>query len=204
VPAVLGAPHRALLELAPDPAFLRGALIFALGYGALFTWLSTAPFLLIGELGFAPTAAALIFAVGPVGFISGSLLSARFSGLWSPERIVLAGAIVALAGLLAAYVLVAARRADPVILGATMLPFYIGWGIIQPQAVAVAMMPFRHMAGQASSWLGAIQQLGGIVLGAIAVYCGGGRASLLVMVASVGAVGAIMVFLRPARFRRSR
>jgi DHA1 family bicyclomycin/chloramphenicol resistance-like MFS transporter len=194
VSSLLGAPHKALLELAPNPAFRRGVLILAFGYGALFTWLSTAPFLLIGDLGMAPRAAALIFAAGPAGFIAGNLLSAKLSGKWSPARIVLTAATLALAGLIAAYGLVTTHRAQPVVLGAAMLPFYIGWGIIQPQAIAVAMMPFRHMAGQASSWLGAIQQLGGIVLGAVAVYFGGGRASLMVMVTCVVAIGAVALF----------
>jgi MFS transporter, DHA1 family, multidrug resistance protein len=190
-PTLLGAPHKALTELAPHPAFLRGTAILAFGYGALFTWLSTGPFLLIGDLGMAPTAAALIFSIGTVGFISGSLLSARLSGRQAPQRIMLIAAMVAFAGLVAAFALVAAHRPDPVVLGVAMLPFYISWGIIQPQAIAFAMMPFRHMAGQASSWLGAAQQLGGILLGGVAVYFGGGSMSLLVMMVCIAAIGAV-------------
>ena len=185
--------------MAPDPAFRRGTLILAFGYSALFTWLSTGSFLLIGDLGMAPKHAALVFSAGTVGFVFGNLLSARLSGGRSPRWIVLVAAIAALAGLVSAFLLVASLRPDPVLLTLTMLPFYAGWGIIQPQAIAVAMMPFRHIAGQASSWLGAIQQVGGVVLGAVAVYFGGGQFSLVVMAGCMAAIGTITLLFGSRR-----
>ena len=46
------------------------------------------------------------------------------------------------------------------------------------------MRPFAHMAGQASAWLGLIQQLGGIFFSLIAAALGGGFATPLVMAAA--------------------
>jgi hypothetical protein len=63
-------------------------------------------------------------------------------------------------------------------------PFYCGWGLGQPMAIAIAMRPFAHMAGQASAWLGLIQQLGGILFSLIAAALGGGVATPLVMAAA--------------------
>ena len=67
---------------------------------------------------------------------------------------------------------------------ACLAPFYCGWGLGQPMATAIAMRPFAHIAGQASAWLGLIQQLGGIAFALIAAALGGGTATPLVMAAA--------------------
>lgn len=66
-------------------------------------------------------------------------------------------------------------------------PFYVGWGLAQPMAIATAMRPFADMAGRASAWLDLAQQLGRIRLSLLAAAYRGVMATPLVM--GVGALG---------------
>ena len=50
-----------------------------------------------------------------------------------------------------------------------VLPFYLGLGFTHANALQIVMRPFPHMAGQASAWLGLLQQVGGVVVSVIAV-----------------------------------
>ena len=194
-PHLFGSPLRALVQLVGNASFLLGSLVLAFGYGALFTWLSTSAFLLIRDLGMMPYEAAAIYAFGSTGFISGGLISAWLAARLAPARILLLASAIATAGTAACYALLELTTPNSVLVVLTILPFYVGWGIAQPQAIAIAMRPFLAIAGQASSWLGAIQQIGGILLAWIAVQLGGGHASVAVMIASCIGLGIVSLRL---------
>jgi DHA1 family bicyclomycin/chloramphenicol resistance-like MFS transporter len=175
---------RALVELLRHRAFVAAAAALASGYGMLLTWLSTSAFLLMGELGLSRPQASAIYALGSGAYLGGSLIAVRLSRSVGAKTILrVAGPLLLLGAVASAVALAEGFRHWAVIL-VCVAPFYCGWGLGQPMAIAIAMRPFAHIAGQASAWLGLIQQLGGIVFSLIAAALGGGLATPLVMAAA--------------------
>lgn len=185
---------KALRHLVRSRVFLIGTAALAAGYGILLTWLTTSGFLLMGTLGMTKLEASAIYTIGSSGFVSGSLIAMRLAQRLLPRHILRTAAVLLIIGTTApALVLWLGFQHWAVIL-ASVFPFYLGWGIGQPSAIAITMRPFPEMAGQASAWLGLFQQVGGIALSLVAAHFGGGLATPLVM--SLGAVlfaGAVFV-----------
>ena len=75
----------------------------------------------------------------------------------------------------------------------TLSPYYVGWGLAQPMATAIAMRPFPQMAGQASAWLGIAQQVGGMGFAIVAAQLGGGIVTLVVMAVAAVAFTAVVL-----------
>ena len=63
-------PLAAAREVLVNPRFLLGALITMLLYSALFTWISTSPFLMIDRLGFSTIDAAIVLGLGSLGYMA--------------------------------------------------------------------------------------------------------------------------------------
>ena len=181
--AIPPSPLAAAREVLTHPRFLLGCTMSMLLYSALFTWISTAPFLMMDRLGFSQIDTAIVLGLGSLGYMGGSLASARLAGRHSPERVVALGAPLMLAGAIGC--LVALTRDNPGPIGTVLMafPFYIGLGFTHANAIQIVMRPFPHMAGQASAWLGLMQQAGGVVVSLIAVQLGAGYAAIGVMIA---------------------
>ena len=62
-------------------------MIATLSYSTLFTWLTIAPFLMLDAFGYSMTAAGVVFGCGSLGFMIGSLVSARLASQTRPERL---------------------------------------------------------------------------------------------------------------------
>lgn len=176
-------PLEAAREILTSGHFLAGALVTMLLYSALFTWLTTSPFLMMDELGFSTLDVSIVLGLGSLGYMAGSLATARLSGRHTPERLVALGAPLMLAGALGA--LLALTRASPGPFSTLLmvLPFYVGLGFAHANALQLVMRPFPHMAGQASAWLGLLQQVGGVLVSVLAVRAGAGLAAIGVMIA---------------------
>jgi DHA1 family bicyclomycin/chloramphenicol resistance-like MFS transporter len=179
--------RRALARLLRHRGFLTGAAALACGYGILLTWLSTSAFLLIGALGMSKLEASAIYVLGSAGLLAGSLAGMRLARSFSPIAILRAASLLLLLGAAAPTLALEEGYRHWAIILVCVLPFYVGWGVAQPMAIAIAMRPFADMAGQASAWLGLAQQIGGIALSLLAARYGGGMATPLVM--GVGALG---------------
>lgn len=176
--------------------FLIGIAALAAGYGILLTWLTTSGFLLIGTLGMSKFEASAIYTIGSAGFVSGSLVGMRMAHRFLPRWILRTAAALLLLGTIAPTVVLWAGFQHWAVILVAVFPFYLGWGIGQPAAIAIAMRSFPEMAGQASAWLGLFQQVGGIALSLVAARFGGGLATPVVMI--VGAVLFTAVVFTPA------
>ena len=163
-----------------DPPFLLGSLVLAVGYGCLFTWLTSAGFLVTGQLNGTRTELATLYVLGSIGYIAGGVVGSRL-----PERLntIRFGMALALAGTLMPLFCVVTGNANLWSL-ATIALYYFGWSIAQPLAIATAMRNHGQHAGQASAVMGVLQLMGGLILSPVAVALGGGTA-VLVLLASV-------------------
>lgn len=189
---------RALGHLVRHRAFVIGSSALAAGYGVLLTWLTTSAFLLVGTLGMSKLEASAIYALGSGGYVAGALLAARLAQHLLPRFILRIGAGLILLGTILPAIGLGLGFHHWAAVLPMVFPFYFGWGLAQPMAIAVTMRPFPEMAGQASAWLGLLQQLGGILLSLVAAHYGGGSATLVVMMVGA-ALFAGAVFVPPAK-----
>lgn len=180
----------ALGRLVRHRVFLIGIAALAAGYGILLTWLTTSGFLLIGTLGLSKLEATAIYTAGSAGFVSGSLVAMRLAQRLMPRYILRTAAGLLLLGTLAPSLVLWLGIHHWAVVLVAVFPFYFGWGVGQPLAIAITMRPFPEMAGQASAWLGLFQQMGGIALSLVAAHFGGGLATPLTM-----ALGAVLFTL---------
>ncbi len=176
-------PFAAAHAILTDPRFLFGSAITMLLYSALFTWITTSPFLMMGPLGFTPNQTAMVLGVGSLGYMAGSLGTARLSARHSPQRLIALGAPLMVAGALGALFALTREAPHPMATLVMVMPFYVGLGFTHANALQIVMRPFPHMAGQASAWLGLIQQIGGVVVSMLAVKAGAGTTAVVVMIA---------------------
>jgi DHA1 family bicyclomycin/chloramphenicol resistance-like MFS transporter len=98
-----------------------------------------------------------IFLTSVAGYMAGSALSARLSLSYDSERTVLVGAVLTA---VAAATMWVGTHLFPRSISVLMLPmmFYsTGMGLVLPNAMAVALKPFPHIAGTASALMGFIQ-----------------------------------------------
>ena len=144
-------------QLFRSPTFITSTFASGFIYAGLMAYLSSSSFVFIDMLGVPLAYFGFIFLTSVAGYMLGSAVSARLSRSYDSEHIVLLGAVLATSG------------AGTMWLGAQLLPssilvlivpmtFYsIGIGFVLPNAMAVALRHFPHIAGTASALLGFIQ-----------------------------------------------
>jgi len=144
-------------QLFRDPLFLSATFASGLVYAGLMAYLSSSSFIYIEMLGVPVEYFGFIFLSSVVGYMLGSAVSARLTRYYAPEQTILLGAtLVAIAT--GAMWLGAQQFPDSI--SALVLPmvFYAtGMGLVLPNAMAVALRPFPHIAGTASALMGFIQ-----------------------------------------------
>lgn len=144
-------------ELFRDPLFLRACLASSMIYAGLMTYIASSSFVYINMLGVPLQYFGFIFLTSVVGYMGGSALSARLTRHHVPEYIVLAGSGLAAASVTA---MLAGTTVWPESVLALLLPMAVystGMGLTLPNAMAIGLRPFPHIAGTASAMLGFIQ-----------------------------------------------
>jgi DHA1 family bicyclomycin/chloramphenicol resistance-like MFS transporter len=138
-------------------------------------------------LALSPSAFGLLFSLVMAGQIAGSLLGGRLVPRLGMARMVRVGAGVTLAGglLLAALALAAVAHWAAVVV--PMIVYLFGCAFILPNALATALSPFPHMAGTASSLLGALPfGLGAVVSALLAAAFDGSTRPMALTIALFG------------------
>jgi DHA1 family bicyclomycin/chloramphenicol resistance-like MFS transporter len=145
-------------------------------FAGLFAWISGSSFVLQSLYGLTPFAFGIAFAVGSVGYMSGTSMAARLVMRHGIDRTLGIGcAIMAAAGL--TMVLVVGLSLDST--ASIVLPMAVylaGFGMVLPQSIAGAMTPFPERAGAASSLLGFFQQTLSALVGMVVGMLLGGTA----------------------------
>jgi DHA1 family bicyclomycin/chloramphenicol resistance-like MFS transporter len=159
----------------------------------LFSWISTAAFVLQDIYGFSALAFGLAFAVGSSGYLIGTIIAARFVVGWGAERTMGLGVMAMAAGGIALLLAVAGgwHVAVGLILGVGL--YLAGMGLALPQAQAGALMPFPDRAGAASSLLGFTTQTTSAAVGALLGHVLGDNAwPLAIAVALAGGIAVLL------------
>ncbi len=153
--------------VACNPAYLAYLSLTASSYAGLFAWISGASFVLQDLYGLSPLAFGVAFAVGSVGYMTGSTLSARLTHRVGLDGVLGLGGCTVAAGGLAMVAAVALGLTSAASLVLPIAVYLAGLGMVLPQSIAGAMTPFTERAGAASSLLGFAQQSVAALFGAV-------------------------------------
>jgi MFS transporter, DHA1 family, multidrug resistance protein len=168
-------PNRASTE--PAHHFLRGyARLFRSrlfwGYTltttfvsvVFFAFLAGAPFVVIEIMGRSPAEYGLYFALVPSGYILGNFASGRFAGGAGPNRMILAGTLVASIGVAAMAIAFLIGFVSPTALFLPMFIIGAGNGLVLPSGIAGAVNVNPDIAGAAAGLSGSLQIGSGAII----------------------------------------
>ncbi len=148
-------------QLLKHRLFMGYALTSTFQFAALMSWLSGAPFAFIQGYGISPRAFGLIFGAAIVLFTGCNLMNARFAPVFGSSKILRHAVIVPLVFGPGGLVLALIERQTgaigvwPFLL--FIVPHVAMMALVVPNATAMALQRYPHMAGTASSLMGVLQ-----------------------------------------------
>ncbi|ATJ81028.1 multidrug effflux MFS transporter [Halomonas beimenensis] len=163
-PLALLATFRMLLG---ERRFVGYTLTNAAVFSGLFAFLSGSSFVLVDFMGLKPTDYGLLFTLVVLGFVSGSLISGRYSHRLGRERLLALGTLACALGGGSMAALSLAGVFAPWAVVAPQVLFVAGFGIVMPQSMSGALAPHPECAGSASSLFGFLQMSIAALAGAL-------------------------------------
>jgi len=188
----LGPLLRGYLDVWKTPAFWAYALPGALSYASIFAFISGTPFILIRVLGVATEHYGFYFALGVLGYLTGTLLCRRLLARVGLQRALLAGTAIGLAGGLGFLLLVLAGVRSAALVVAAQFVVMAAHGINFPCAQSGSIAPFPEKAGAAAGLFGFISMLGAFFTG---IWVGSSHDGTLQPLAWISATVAVGLFL---------
>ncbi len=154
-------------EIMRNRAVLAYVGMLALSFAGVFAWISGSSFVLQEIYGLSALAFGLAFAAASAGYLVGTALATRIVVRLGLDRTIGIGTVALALGGLGAVAAIPLGGASPVLLIAAMALYAVGMGLVQPQTIAGAMMPFPQRAGTASSLVGVSQMTCAAISGMI-------------------------------------
>ncbi len=186
---------RSLAELLRSPALMAYVSANGFAYSGILLFSAAAPQVIIGHLGFAASAFALLLALSTLGFMAGNAVSMRMVRGHGVDRTARLGTVSLLAG---PVLMIASTHAFPGAWAALILPqmFYtFGWGMVQPQMQAGALSTHPGRIGQASALIGFFQlAIAGLVVAIFSRLTDGLPLSLALGMAACGSVALLIAW----------
>lgn len=195
--------------LLKNRAYRVYAGLTSLAYAGLFSFISGSSFVLIGVYRLSPLAYGFSFAFGVLGFITGTIIAQKYVGRLGLDRVIGLGTLCLAGGgmiMLASVWLVGQQPglAPSLAITLPMAIYALGVGLVMPQAMASAMMPFPERAGAASSFVGLCQMsLSALVGLGVGLLLTGSALPLPAVIASIGCL-AVLLFALSGAVRASR
>ena len=190
--ASMGRSYRIVVR---HPAYLAYLGIAAASYAGLFAWISGAAFVLQNLYGLTPFDFGVAFALGSIGYMTGSALAARIVVRLGIDGVLGVGGCACAVGGLGMVASVALGLTSSLWLVAPVAIYLAGLGMVLPQGIAGAMTPFPERAGAASSLFGFVQQSAAAVCGAIVGWFLGHSAWPLVLGVAVMGCTTLVLWL---------
>jgi DHA1 family bicyclomycin/chloramphenicol resistance-like MFS transporter len=165
-PVSLSSMLRSYRIVGRNPEYLAYLSITSASYAGLFAWISGSAFVLQDLYGLAPFDFGVAFALGSVGYMTGSAIAARLVIRLGLDGVLGLGGCACAAGGLGMIAAVGFGLMSSMSLVLPMAVYLAGLGMVLPQGIAGAMTPFPERAGAASSLFGFLQQTAAAVCGA--------------------------------------
>lgn len=187
---------RNYIELFGHRTYVGFMLSVAFAFGGLFSFISGAAFVFIGVYGVAPDAFGFYFSGGVIGFITGSLVTARFGKRLGLERMLRCGAVIAALGALVILALALFGPRDghlpALLMVGGMIIFLAGFGLVMPNGYAGAVAPFPRKAGAAAALVGCLQMATAAIFGGLVGLFHDGTPLPMAIMIGISTTGAIL------------
>jgi len=190
-------------EIARNRAVRAYVGMLSLSFAGVFAWISGSSFTLPGIYGLSALSFALAFAAASGGYLAGTAIATRIVQRLGLDRTIGIGAIGLALGGLGALTAIPLGGTSPVPLVAAMALYAAGMGLVQPQTVAGAMMPFPQRAGTASSLLGVAQMVCASLSGAIVGQFLGASAWPVAIPLALTGCGTLLLWAASRRARQA-
>lgn len=201
-PVSIASVLRSYRVIARNRAYLAYLAITSASYAGLFAWISGSAFVLQDLYGLAPFDFGVAFALGSIGYMTGSAFAARLVVRVGLDGVLGLGGCACAAGGLAMVAAVALGLTSSISLVLPVAVYLAGLGMVLPQGIAGAMTPFPERAGAASSLFGFMQQGAAAVCGAmVGWFLGQSAWPLAIGVAAMGCA-TLVLWLATFRIRR--
>ena len=164
-PVSMTSMFRSYRVVARNSSYLAYLSITSASFAGLFAWISGAAFVLQGLYGLTPFNFGVAFALGSLGYMTGSALAARIVVRFGLDGVLGIGGCACAAGGLGMVAATALGLNSSLSLVLPVAVYLAGLGMVLPQGIAGAMTPFPERAGAASSLFGFVQQ-------SVAALCG--------------------------------
>ena len=164
---------RNYIGLFGNAGFLSYAVIYALAFACMFSFVSASPLILMQRMGLPRSTFTALFSLMATGTILGSFTSGLLNRRKTSVRVVvLAGlATMTFASVAATAMQIAHLRGPVAILPFVFLTFF-GFGFTAPSVMMEALEPVPHLAGSASGLLHLVLRLfGSGASGLLGAYC---------------------------------
>jgi DHA1 family bicyclomycin/chloramphenicol resistance-like MFS transporter len=194
-PVSIASMGRSYRIVARNPAYLAYLGITSASYAGLFAWISGAAFVLQNLYGLTPFDFGAAFALGSIGYMTGSALAARIVVRFGLDGVLGVGGCACAVGGLGMVAAVALGLSSSLSLVAPVAIYLAGLGMVLPQGIAGAMTPFPERAGAASSLFGFVQQSAAAVCGAVVGWFLGHSAWPLVLGVAVMGCTTLVLWL---------
>lgn len=151
------------LHVLRNPRFLAYAVVLAVSFGAMFSYISASPFVLQNQLGMTPVMFSVVFAINSLALMLSGFLNRRLLNSVHPHRI-MARAMVGFISLnVVLLVQVVLIRSTPLFLVLLFLSI-AHMPLIMANATALGTAVVRERAGSGSAVMGFLQfSMGGLI-----------------------------------------
>jgi MFS transporter, DHA1 family, multidrug resistance protein len=193
-------------EIARNRAVLAYVGMLAVSFTGVFAWISGSSFVLQDIYGLSALSFGLAFAAASGGYLAGTAVATRIVLRLGIDRTIGLGALILAAGGLGALAAIPLGGSSPIPLITAMALYATGMGLVQPQTMAGAMMPFPQRAGTASSLLGVSQMVCAALIGVIVGHLIGTSAWPVTIPLALTGCGTLMLWIvsRGLRAREAR
>jgi DHA1 family bicyclomycin/chloramphenicol resistance-like MFS transporter len=174
------------------------------GISMFFAFIAGAPYFMMSMLGRSATEYGLWFMLVSAAFMAGNLVSGRFSARIGLDRMVLAGALLALTGAGLALALLLGGAWTPLALFVPMMAAGLGNGFSVPNAQAGALSVYPLLAGTASGIAGFAQMFVAALVSQAVGMVQNGTPYPMAGFMAVCAVLSLLGFVLPRRLNSKR
>ncbi len=162
------AQFRSYPELLRSPRFWGYTATAVFASGTFFAYLGGGPYVSTEMLDMSPSQYGLYFSLLSFGYLVGNFFAGRYTKAWGMNRMMMAGNLVSLVGMLAMFGLFEAGLFHPLSLFLPASLVGVGNGLTLPSANTGIISVRPHLAGSASGLGGALTLGGGAGLAALA------------------------------------
>lgn len=194
-------------NLLSSQIFLGYVAALSCGLGGMLAFAAIGPFIFINIIGMTPSEYGWTLVVTTTAYFIGSLTANRLVGRAGIDRMIMLGGGLIVAGGLGLSITVFADLVSVISILGSMTLWLIGMGLILPNAMAGAISPYPHMAGQASSLIG-FMQMGTGALGSAGISLIGGETALAAGIVPIAmavlGIGTYVILVGRHRWRDHR